>query len=65
MSDSQICGHPSWVQDADYPSCPCCGKRMRFIGQIDWADFVHLGEGIFYMFVCPEDNVTATLYQQS
>ncbi|MDR7315496.1 DUF1963 domain-containing protein [Brevibacillus nitrificans] len=65
QQNSQIGGHPSWVQDADYPSCPCCGKRMRFIGQIDWADFVPLGEGIFYMFVCPEDKMTATLYQQS
>ncbi|OPA72929.1 DUF1963 domain-containing protein [Paenibacillus selenitireducens] len=65
QQDSQIGGHPSWVQDADYPFCPCCAKRMRFIGQVDWADFDNLGEGIFYMFVCAEDKVTATLYQQS
>lgn len=62
---SQLGGHPSWVQDADYPVCPCCAKRMRFIGQVDIADFDNFGEGIFYMFVCPEDKVTATLYQQS
>jgi hypothetical protein len=65
QQDSQIGGHPGWVQDADYPFCPCCAKRMRFIGQVDWADFDNLGEGIFYMFVCAEDKVTATLYQQS
>lgn len=63
--DSQIGGHPSWVQDAEYPECPCCHKRMRFIGQVDWADFDNYGEGIFYMFLCPEDMITATLYQQS
>ncbi|MEK5163881.1 DUF1963 domain-containing protein [Paenibacillus sp. FSL R5-0527] len=64
QKDSQIGGHPSWVQDAEYPDCPCCDKRMRFIGQVDWADF-NLGEGIFYMFICPEDMLTATVYQQS
>ncbi|EPY03833.1 hypothetical protein PAALTS15_28866 [Paenibacillus alvei TS-15] len=65
QQDSQIGGHPSWVQDADYPHCPCCAQRMRFIGQLDWADFDQYGEGIFYMFICVEDRLTATLYQQS
>lgn len=62
---SQIGGHPSWVQDADYPQCPCCSQRMRFIGQMDWADYEPYGEGIFYMFICTDDRLTATLYQQS
>lgn len=65
QQDSQIGGHPSWVQDADFPHCPCCAQRMRFIGQLDWADFDQYGEGIFYMFICTEDRMTATLYQQS
>ncbi|GAV12964.1 DUF1963 domain-containing protein [Paenibacillus sp. NAIST15-1] len=65
QQDSQIGGHPSWVQDADFPHCPCCAQRMRFIGQLDWADFDKYGEGIFYMFICTEDRMTATLYQQS
>ena len=63
--DSQIGGHPSWVQDPEYPVCPCCERRMRFIGQIDLADFDEYAEGIFYMFICPKNRVTATLYQQS
>lgn len=63
--DSQIGGHPSWVQDPEYPVCPCCERRMQFIGQIDYADFDEYGEGIFYMFICPKDRITATLYQQS
>ncbi|MNK35101.1 hypothetical protein D3C87_536140 [compost metagenome] len=62
--DSQIGGHPGWVQDAEYPKCPCCAKHMRFIAQVDWADFGD-GEGIFYMFLCLEDMLTATVYQQS
>lgn len=63
--NSQIGGYPSWVQDPTYPLCPCCEQRMRFIGQIDYADFDEYAEGIFYMFVCPKDNITATIYQQS
>lgn len=62
--DSQIGGHPSWVQDAKYPTCPICAKRMRFIAQVDWADFGD-EEGIFYMFLCQEHTLTATVYQQS
>lgn len=65
QQDSQIGGHPSWVQDADFPYCPCCAQRMQFIGQMDWADFDQYSEGIFYMFICTEDRLTATLYQQS
>ena len=63
--DSQIGGHPSWIQDPEYPVCPCCERRMRYIGQIDYADFDKYAEGIFYMFICPKDRITATVYQQS
>lgn len=63
--NSQIGGHPSWVQDPEYPLCPCCKRRMRYIGQIDYADFDKYGEGIFYMFICAKDRITATVYQQS
>ncbi|WP_225223741.1 DUF1963 domain-containing protein [Solibacillus merdavium] len=63
--NSQIGGHPSWVQDPEYPVCPCCERRMRFIGQIDYADYDEYAEGIYYMFICPKDYITATIYQQS
>ncbi|MNI45232.1 hypothetical protein D3C73_996510 [compost metagenome] len=65
QKNSQIGGHPGWVQDAEYPVCPCCGTAMIFIGQLDSADFDEYGEGIFYMFICTEDQMTATVYQQS
>lgn len=65
QQDSQLGGFPGWVQDAEYPVCPCCGRRMTFVGQMDYADFVEYGEGLFYMFVCPDDRMTATVYQQS
>lgn len=63
--DSEIGGHPSWIQDPEYPICPCCERRMRYIGQIDYVDFDEYAEGIFYMFICPKDRITATVYQQS
>lgn len=63
--NSQIGGHPTWIQEPEYPVCPCCERRMQYIGQIDYADFDEYAEGIFYMFLCPTDKMTATAYQQS
>ncbi|ARC86530.1 hypothetical protein U732_3274 [Clostridium argentinense CDC 2741] len=62
---SQIGGHPTWIQDAEYPKCPKCSKHMKFIGQVDWADIVEYGEGMYYAFICEECNIAATNYQQS
>lgn len=64
-SHSKFGGYPGWVQDAEYPNCPCCGRSMFFIGQLDWSDLEDYGEGIYYMFICPKDRITATTYQQS
>ncbi|MWV43136.1 DUF1963 domain-containing protein [Paenibacillus sp. HJL G12] len=65
QQSSQLGGHPSWVQDAQYPDCPRCGQSMHFIGQLDGSDLEAYGEGIYYMFICTEDRMTATTYQQS
>ncbi|WP_442603086.1 DUF1963 domain-containing protein [Paenibacillus sp. KN14-4R] len=62
---SQIGGHPTWIQDAEYPTCPCCSQSMHFIGQLDWSEVEEYGEGIYYMFLCPKGKITATLFQQS
>lgn len=62
---SQVGGHPTWIQDAEYPACPCCSGTMSFIGQLDWSQLEPYGEGIQYMFMCAKDKITATLYQQS
>lgn len=62
---SQIGGYPAWIQDAVYPSCPCCSRSMTFIGQLDWEQIVEYGEGIYYMFLCADCKVTATLFQQT
>ncbi|WP_334075842.1 DUF1963 domain-containing protein [Paenibacillus sp. A14] len=65
QTNSQIGGHPSWIQDAEYPACPCCGESMHFIAQLDWSELEEYGEGILYMFLCEKDKLTATLFQQS
>lgn len=62
---SQIGGHPTWLQDAEYPKCPKCNKSMKFIGQIDGGDVMDYGEGVNYAFICEECNIAATNYQQT
>ncbi|WP_059049425.1 hypothetical protein [Paenibacillus senegalimassiliensis] len=62
---SQLGGHPTWIQDTEYPLCPCCHKRMINLGQIDWAEVEYYGEGNYYMFLCPQDRITATNFQQT
>lgn len=62
---SQLGGHPTWVQDADYPQCPSCSKTMMFLAQIDRDDIEDHSEGIYYAFVCNDCRVTATAYQQT
>lgn len=62
---SQIGGHPTWIQDAEYPKCPKCSQHMTFIAQFDWEDVENYGEGIYYAFICSDCNIAATHYQQS
>jgi hypothetical protein len=31
---NRLGGHPSWIQDADFPVCPWCNVRMKFIFQL-------------------------------
>ncbi|WII37881.1 hypothetical protein [Paenibacillus thiaminolyticus] len=64
-SSSQLGGHPTWVQDADYPPCPGCSATMKFVGQLDWEDVEEYGEGIYYAFICPDCRIAATSYQQT
>jgi hypothetical protein len=62
---SQLGGHPTWIQDAEYPRCPDCRKTMLFLGQIDNHDLWELAEGMYYAFICPNCRTTATNYQQT
>ncbi|MFX3651447.1 MAG: DUF1963 domain-containing protein [Paenibacillus sp.] len=62
---SQVGGHPGWVQDAEYPTCPCCSARMKAVAQLDWGEVEEYGEGMYYMFICEPCQMTAVSYQQS
>ena len=62
---SQIGGHPTWIQDAEYPTCGKCRRTMPFIGQISCEDVESKREGIFYAFLCAECPTTASTYQQT
>jgi len=62
---SQIGGMPTWIQDFAYPDCPKCNETMVFLAQISNEDIVEYGEGIFYNYICPMCNITATNYQQT
>ncbi|WP_405108719.1 DUF1963 domain-containing protein [Paenibacillus sp. FSL K6-1217] len=61
---SQIGGHPAWIQDADYPVCPCCSRTMTFAAQADMGQVAE-DEGIYYSFLCRECLITAVNYQQT
>lgn len=47
-------GSPSWVQDAEFPTCPECRRRMELILQLPGALLPGrpLPEGTFYLFGC-------------
>lgn len=63
--NSELGGHPDWIQDAEYPLCPECQRRMTFLGQIETADIIKHAEGITYAFLCAECDKAATSYQQT
>lgn len=62
---SQFGGHPTWVQDAEYPRCPECGQTMPFVVQVSNEDIDEGSEGIYYAFACLGCGVAAVGYQQS
>ncbi|MBE5601200.1 DUF1963 domain-containing protein, partial [Salmonella enterica] len=64
---SQLGGHPAWVQDTDYPTCPTCAQTMMFLAQLSYEDIEEeeYAEGMLYGFICPSCQTTATSYQQT
>lgn len=62
---SQLGGHPTWIQDAEYPQCPSCSRTMMFLAQISCDEIDDYSEGIYYSFICDACRVTATTYQQT
>ncbi len=62
---SQVGGHPEWVQDPEYPTCPTCSRRMPCIGQVAWEDLEEAMEGVTYAFLCLSCQKATTCYQQT
>jgi hypothetical protein len=54
MFQARIGGSPSWVQDAEFPNCPECKKRMSLILQLPGALLPgkKLPEGTFFFCGC-------------
>jgi hypothetical protein len=63
-------GHPVWIQNADYPVCVQCQRRMHFIIQLDSDLLTHTGTewlwgsgGICYGFWCDQCRISAFSWQ--
>jgi hypothetical protein len=61
---NRLGGLPEWVQYPEYPTCPDCGRSLRFVAQLD-ADEHGGWEGLIYAFLCAECRVAATVQQQT
>ncbi|KQZ39537.1 hypothetical protein ASD58_03815 [Duganella sp. Root1480D1] len=67
---NRLGGHPTWVQGADYPDCPCCKKKMRFMLQLDSQlpdqdseEWLWGSGGVAYGFNCATCRTTAYIWQ--
>jgi hypothetical protein len=60
---STLGGVPMWLQDSDYPRCPTCAERMKFLVQHDNSSL--RDEGFYYAFFCPTCHIAAVTYQQT
>lgn len=62
--NSQFGGAPSWLQGAEYPCCPKCQLRMKFLFQIDAEGHDIYDWGVYYAFYCEKcQSYTATMRQ--
>lgn len=67
MFQARIGGSPSWVQDAAFPECKDCRKRMSLVLQLPGAMLPGkpLAEGTFFFFACakhPENTRTVAQF---
>ena len=62
---SSIGGFAFWIQDCEIRSCPCCGKPMKYLAQIQWDTVMDGMEGNAYIEICKECKIMAVLHQQT
>ncbi len=67
---NRIGGQPSWIQDAEYESCPKCDKTMKFLVQLDSElptedhdEWLWGSGGILYVLWCDDCKISTTLLQ--
>ena len=60
-----IGGFANWVQDAEYTTCPHCGKPMKYLAQIQWDTVMDGTEGTLYIEFCPECQIVSMQHQQT
>jgi len=63
LSGDKLAGWPHWIQSIEYPRCPMCHERMRFVFQLDSNDhlpymFGDLGCG--HITQCPTHKTQVT-----
>ena len=60
-----IGGFANWVQDAEYTTCPHCGKPMKYLAQIQWDTVFDCAEGTLYVEFCPDCQIISMQHQQT
>lgn len=63
LPGDKLAGWPCWIQDAQYPKCPLCRRRMELVFQLDSNDnlpytFGDLGCG--HITQCPQHKEVVT-----
>jgi hypothetical protein len=74
----RVGGHPTWIQQAEYPPCPRCGQPAHFLLQIDsglprdpaypveWVSEWYWGSGgLLYVFWCDRCRVSLQYVQDT
>jgi hypothetical protein len=63
-------GHPTWIQSAEYPTCPGCRRLMPVLLQLDsdlptqdGHEWLWGSGGICYVFWCGDCSVSGALWQ--
>lgn len=67
---NRVGGEPSWIQDAEYPSCPSCDKLMPYLFQLDsdlptagGGEWLWGSGGIAYGFWCDGCRISGVIWQ--
>ena len=60
--DTTVGGYPQWVQDAEYLTCPSCGRTMKHLAQIPFGEMIQ-GEGVIYVQICEKCEVLGGCFQ--